>query len=76
MRNFREEAYFEEKNLNINNELQYKKGMESFKQETLDNINHYLMLQKEKGLYIKVLLQKRNKKMKGEATRQNIQKQV
>ena len=57
-------VYFEEKNLNINNELQYKKGMESFKQETLDNINHYLMLQKEKGLYIKVLLQKRNKKMK------------
>ena len=57
-------VYFEEKKLDINNEMQYKKGMECFKQDTLDDINHYLMLQKEKGLYIKVLLQKRNSKMK------------
>ena len=57
-------VYFEEKKLNINNELQYKQGMEAFKKDTLENINHYLLLQKQKGLYIKVVLQKRNKKMK------------
>ena len=38
--------------------------MKNFKQETLDDINHYLLLQKELGLYVKVLLQKRNRKMK------------
>ena len=57
-------VYFEEKKLDINNEYQYNKGMQTFKQETLDDINHYLLLQKEKGLYIKVLLQKRKNKMK------------
>ncbi len=56
--------YFQEKNLDINNETQYKIGMQNFKQETLDNINHYLLLQKERGLYVKVLIHKRNKKMK------------
>jgi putative nucleotidyltransferase with HDIG domain len=35
--------------------------MESFKEETLSNIGHYLQLQKEKGYHIKVALQiKRN----------------
>jgi putative nucleotidyltransferase with HDIG domain len=35
--------------------------MKNFKDETLSNIAHYLQLQKEKGLYIKVVLQvKRN----------------
>ena len=57
-------VYFQEKKLDINNEYEYKMGMQNFKQETLDNINHYLLLQKESGLYVKVLLQKRNKKMK------------
>lgn len=57
-------VYFQEKNLDINNEAQYNLGMQKFKQETLDDINRYLMLQKENGLYIKVLLQKRDKKMK------------
>ena len=40
-------VYFEEKKLNINNELQYKQGMEAFKKDTLENINHYLLLQKQ-----------------------------
>ena len=57
-------VYFQEKQLDINNEMQYKKGMENFKKDTLDNINHYLTLQKEQGLYIKLVVQKRNKKMK------------
>ncbi len=54
-------VYFEEKGLDINNPDDYKEGMKTFKEETFGNIAHYLQLQKEKGLYIKVILQlKRN----------------
>jgi putative nucleotidyltransferase with HDIG domain len=54
-------VYFMERGLDINNENDYKLGMENFKNETINNIAHYLQLQKEKGLYIKVILQvKRN----------------
>ncbi len=53
-------VYFKEKNLDINNEEDYKKGMQSFKSETLNNINHYLQLQKEAGLYIKVVYKSLN----------------
>ena len=53
--------YFNELGLDINNDDDYKKGMETFKEQTISNINYYLQLQKEKGLYIKVILQlKRN----------------
>ncbi|MDC7226462.1 MAG: HDOD domain-containing protein [Spirochaetales bacterium] len=48
-------VYFSEKNLDINNPDDYAKGMESFKQETLDNINYWLEKQQEAGLYIKVV---------------------
>jgi len=54
-------VYFSERGLNINSDDEYKTGMENFKEETIGNIAHYLQLQKEKGLYIKVILQiKRN----------------
>jgi putative nucleotidyltransferase with HDIG domain len=54
-------VFFLERGLDINNEDEYKQGMESIKKETIGNIDHYLQLQKEKGLYIKVILQiKRN----------------
>ena len=54
-------VFFEERGLNIENADDYKTGMESFKNETINQIAHYLQLQKEKGLFIKVLLQmKRN----------------
>jgi putative nucleotidyltransferase with HDIG domain len=54
-------VFFAERGLDINNEKDYSAGMESFKNETINNIAHYLKLQKEKGLYIKVVLQvKRN----------------
>jgi putative nucleotidyltransferase with HDIG domain len=46
--------YFMEKNLDINNPDQYKQGMQSFKTDTLENMPHYLKLQKDKGFYIKV----------------------
>jgi len=48
-------VYFSEKNLDINDSDDYAKGMESFKQETLDNINYWLDKQKDAGLYIKVV---------------------
>uniref|UniRef100_A0A7C3HV84 HDOD domain-containing protein n=1 Tax=Gracilinema caldarium TaxID=215591 RepID=A0A7C3HV84_9SPIR len=49
-------VYFMERGLDLNNPEDYKLGMANFKQETMDNIGHYLQLQKEKGLYIKVIL--------------------
>lgn len=49
-------VYFQERGLDLNNPEDYKLGMANFKQETMDNIGHYLQLQKEKGLYIKVIL--------------------
>jgi len=49
-------VYFMERGLDLNNPEDYKLGMANFKQETMENIGHYLQLQKEKGLYIKVIL--------------------
>jgi len=54
-------VYFIERGLDINNSKDYEVGMETFKNETINNIAHYLQMQKEKGLCIKVILQiKRN----------------
>jgi putative nucleotidyltransferase with HDIG domain len=54
-------VFFEERGLSIDDDKDYSVGMENFKEETIGNIAHYLQLQKEKGLYIKVILQiKRN----------------
>jgi len=48
-------VYFDEKSLDLLNDLQYTEGMKAFKQDTLNNIQHYLEKQKEAGLYIKVI---------------------
>jgi putative nucleotidyltransferase with HDIG domain len=54
-------VYFEEQNLDIDNDDDYIQGMKNFKEDTVGNIAYYLQLQKEKGLYIEVILQvKRN----------------
>jgi putative nucleotidyltransferase with HDIG domain len=53
-------VYFIERGLDVNNPDDYKTGMSGFKEDTLNNLAHYLKLQKEKGLYIKLILQ--NKK--------------
>jgi putative nucleotidyltransferase with HDIG domain len=54
-------VYFAECGLDINNPADYRVGMEKFKEDTINNLAYYLQLQKEKGLYIKVILQiKRN----------------
>jgi putative nucleotidyltransferase with HDIG domain len=50
-------VYFGEKGLDLTNPDDYKQGMRTFKADTLGNIAHYLRLQKEQGLYIKVILQ-------------------
>jgi len=53
-------VYFVERGLDLSNPGDYKEGMSSFKENTLSNIAHYLQLQKEKGLYIKLILQIKN----------------
>jgi putative nucleotidyltransferase with HDIG domain len=50
-------VYFTERGLDLANPEDYKVGMATFKEDTLNNIAHYLQLQKEKGLYIKLVLQ-------------------
>ncbi len=56
--------YFKEKNLDLFNDADYEKGMQSFKEDTLNNIRYYLGLQKSGGLYVKLILQMRNNKIK------------
>jgi len=53
-------VYFEEQGLDITNPADYKKGMTHFKKNTLNNIEHYLQLQKDKEMYIKFILQMKN----------------
>jgi putative nucleotidyltransferase with HDIG domain len=50
-------VYFLEKGLDLNNDKEYESGMKNFKQETFDNIQHFLQKQKELGMYIKVIFQ-------------------
>ena len=58
--------YFREHHLNIYDADDYTEGMKNFKAETLNNIQHYLQLQKQAGLYVKLVLQTRNNKIKVE----------
>jgi len=53
-------VYFIERGLDLSNPNDYKEGMSNFKENTLSNIAHYLQLQKEKGLYIRLILQVKN----------------
>jgi putative nucleotidyltransferase with HDIG domain len=54
-------VFFIERGLDINDAEDYNYGMENLKKENMKNIDHYFQLQKEKGLYIKFILQiKRN----------------
>jgi len=48
-------VYFAEQGLNLDNPEDYQKGMELFKKATLNNMAYYIQLQKEKGLYIKLI---------------------
>ncbi|MDR0639528.1 MAG: HDOD domain-containing protein [Spirochaetaceae bacterium] len=53
-------VYFLEKGLKIDMIDDYKLGMQTFKKDTMENIGHYLALQKEQGLYVKLLLALKN----------------
>lgn len=57
-------AYFLENHLDITNQDDYTKGMQTFKEATLKDINHFLSLQKKMGLYIKLILQVRGGKLR------------
>jgi len=50
-------VYFEEKNLELGSDEDYRVGMQKFKSETLDNIRYWLQKQEEAGLYIRVTFQ-------------------
>ena len=50
-------VYFVEKKLNINDPSDYEVGMKTFKEDTLSNIGYYLQLQKDAGLYVKIIMQ-------------------
>jgi putative nucleotidyltransferase with HDIG domain len=54
-------VYFNEKSLDINKSGDYESGMVNFKEDTLSNIDHYLTLQKENGLYIKIVFRTKAK---------------
>lgn len=47
-------VYFDMNGLDITSSEEYKRGMLTFKEDTLTNIDHYLNLQEEAGLYVKV----------------------
>ena len=48
-------VYFQEKRLSLLDDRDYKAGMATFKNETLDNIAYWLEKQEEAGLYVKVV---------------------
>jgi len=48
--------YFTEKKLDLFKQSDYEEGMKNFKEDTLNDQAHYLQLQKEARLYVKVTL--------------------
>ncbi len=48
-------VFFKERGLDITDDHDYVEGMKDFKRTTIDNIQHFLQLQKEEGLYIKIV---------------------
>jgi putative nucleotidyltransferase with HDIG domain len=54
-------AYFHERGLDLQDPRDYAEGMKTFKQDTLENIQHYLQRQKDLGLYLKVVYHTREK---------------
>ena len=64
--------YFKEKNLDLFDDSDYETGMKTFKDETLANIRHYLAMQKLTGLYVKLILQTRNNRIKIEVRNNSV----
>jgi hypothetical protein len=53
-------VYFTERGLDLSKREDYSLGMESFREDTLNNINYYLELQRQHGLYVRLILQLKN----------------
>lgn len=51
-------SYFDKKNLDISDDKSYKKGMQSFREDTFSNMDVYHEAKKEDGLYIKFQIKK------------------
>jgi hypothetical protein len=49
-------VYFIDQGLDLNDQEDYRRGMTTFKDDTLNNIDYYLELQRQKGLYVKLIL--------------------
>ena len=49
--------YFADQKLDLSNSDDYREGMKQFKEFALKNADRYLQLQKENGLYVKLVLQ-------------------
>jgi putative nucleotidyltransferase with HDIG domain len=56
--------YFLEKKLDINDDEEYQKGMETFKADTLEHVDYYIEKQKEHNLYVKIIFQTINSSLK------------
>src|SRR5574344_288727 len=65
-------VYFEDKHLDITKQHDYDVGMQNFKSDMLNNLKFYLSEKKKEGLYIKLILQTRNNKIKIEV-RNNVE---
>lgn len=65
-------AFFKQHNLNIESTRDYELGMQKFKKETMKNLKYYLHMLKEKGLYVKLILQTRKNKIKIEVRNNSI----
>jgi len=57
-------VYFKEKGLDVHNRRDYLEGMKTFKNDTLDNIQHYLDEQEKQELYVRMILQIRGNKVR------------
>ena len=56
-------VYFIDRGLDLNDHDDYSQGMANFKDDTLNNINYYLELQRQQGLYIKLILHLKNNRI-------------
>ena len=56
-------VYFIDRGLDLNDHNDYSQGMAKFKDDTLNNINYYLELQRQQGLYIKLILHLKNNRI-------------
>ncbi len=54
-------VYFQEKGLDIHDSDDYRIGMLTFRDETLENMDYYLQQQKEQGYYVRVVFHTKNR---------------